>query len=131
MSSEGSAPSAAAASTASSSGGSASVSASSGGGGGAAAESKTILAQIQEFLDNIDRFLDKYPTAQQVKAKGVRPAYIAVGVTSAVLLFVLFGVGAAAVCNLTGFVYPLYASFKAVNSPQQDDDTQWLTYWIV
>jgi len=29
------------------------------------------------------------------------------------------------------FIYPAYASFKAIDSPDQNDDTQWLTYWVV
>jgi receptor expression-enhancing protein 5/6 len=32
---------------------------------------------------------------------------------------------------LVGFVWPVYASFKALKSADTADDTQWLTYWIV
>lgn len=30
-----------------------------------------------------------------------------------------------------GFARPAYCSFKALKTSSQDDDTQWLTYWIV
>jgi len=34
-------------------------------------------------------------------------------------------------CSLIGFAYPMYASCKAIASNGQEDDTQWLTYWVV
>lgn len=32
---------------------------------------------------------------------------------------------------MIGFVFPMYASIKAIESPATDDDTMWLTYWLV
>ena len=33
--------------------------------------------------------------------------------------------------NLVGFLLPSYFSLAALESPQPQDDVQWLTYWVV
>lgn len=33
--------------------------------------------------------------------------------------------------NLVGFVYPLFASMKALKSEDKEDDSMWLTYWVI
>jgi hypothetical protein len=44
---------------------------------------------------------------------------------------VFSGVGARALSNLVGLLYPLYRSFKALRSPEPGDDKQWLCYWLL
>jgi receptor expression-enhancing protein 5/6 len=51
------------------------------------------------------------------------------GVVVCGVLWLMFGPGL--LTNLLGFAYPAYASFKAIESADKDDDTQWLTYWVV
>ncbi|XP_020390207.1 receptor expression-enhancing protein 6 [Rhincodon typus] len=62
---------------------------------------------------------------------GVRKYNLATGSITVLGLYLMFGYGASLLCNLIGFVYPAYFSIKAIESSDKEDDTKWLTYWVV
>jgi len=48
------------------------------------------------------------------------------------LLSTIFFVGGMKlISDVATFVYPAYASFKAIDGGLPGDDTQWLTYWVI
>ena len=47
-----------------------------------------------------------------------------------VVLMFLLG-GGHFVIDLVAYLYPAYASIKAIETNDKNDDTQWLTYWLV
>ncbi|XP_005083363.1 receptor expression-enhancing protein 6 isoform X1 [Mesocricetus auratus] len=83
-----------------------------------------------------ERFLEQKNVATEalgaLEARtGVEKRYLAAGALALLSLYLLFGYGASLLCNVIGFVYPAYASVKAIESPNKEDDTVWLTYWVV
>jgi receptor expression-enhancing protein 5/6 len=68
--------------------------------------------------------------SQKLRDLGV-PKYVAIIASAAAVSAILSGYFSEVVCNLAGFIYPVYASYKAILSPSTEDDTQWLTYWVI
>ncbi|EGT38503.1 hypothetical protein CAEBREN_15523 [Caenorhabditis brenneri] len=92
--------------------------------------------QAQKVLDDIDKQLHEPSTVTNVLATveqktGVKRLHLVLGVVGLQALYLVFGHSAQLVCNFMGFVYPAYMSIKAIESSNKEDDTQWLTYWVV
>ncbi|KAL4476154.1 hypothetical protein ABPG74_009887 [Tetrahymena malaccensis] len=61
----------------------------------------------------------------------VKPSHIVLSLSAVLVLLSLLNVGSSLICNVVGFIYPAYMSFKALETTENNDDKQWLTYWVV
>ena len=76
--------------------------------------------------------LMKYPVLSTLEQRTQIPkAYAVIGALVFVVILHTFNSLAAPISNLVGWGLPAYLSFKALESPSQHDDVQWLTYWVV
>ncbi|KAJ1438361.1 receptor accessory protein 6 [Ochromonadaceae sp. CCMP2298] len=94
------------------------------------------MSAITAHLDSIrtqvhkNAFLKSYAALVEEKTK-VGIEYFIVGVLAVVAICVFSGFMANHISILIGFAYPAYASLVAIESTSKEDDTQWLTYWVV
>ena len=91
------------------------------------------MEQIEEFCQRFG--LDQYgeiPLVKQASEMTGQPHWlISFGIAVLLLLSCLTPPGLWLVSVVFSFLIPAYLSFKAVESPDHEDDKKWLTYWIV
>lgn len=96
--------------------------------------------QVHKYVelakDKIHDTLKKFPQVDEkvdmlAKKVNVDKAYVAGGIMLIPFLLLLsFGSGNFVV-DCIGFLYPVYASVKAIESDNKTDDSFWLTYWLI
>ncbi|KAH8556781.1 TB2/DP1, HVA22 family-domain-containing protein [Umbelopsis sp. PMI_123] len=93
---------------------------------------ESLQVKAKQQLKDLDIELSKYKFLNDIEAKTkVQKTHIALGGASILFIMVFFNLAGGLITNTIGWLYPAYASFKAIETPGKDDDTQWLTYWTV
>uniref|UniRef100_A0A0N4ZUC2 Receptor expression-enhancing protein n=1 Tax=Parastrongyloides trichosuri TaxID=131310 RepID=A0A0N4ZUC2_PARTI len=91
---------------------------------------------VEKFIGDLDKKLHQPSYFNDIfdnieKKTGVKRLHIVGGFFVLNILYLIFGHYANLMCNFIGFAYPAYISVKAIESAPKEDDTQWLTYWVV
>ncbi|XP_077441101.1 uncharacterized protein LOC144063047 isoform X2 [Vanacampus margaritifer] len=99
-------------------------------------EDMGLLSFLSAAKERAEKFLNEKNVVTDFLGKveektGVKKKILAAGAVSVTGFYLVYGYGASLLCNLIGFVYPAYYSVKAIESPSKEDDTKWLTYWVV
>lgn len=84
---------------------------------------------IHDLLEQRNIFTDLLNKLEA--ATNVRRHTLFLGGLSFILFYLTVGYAANFLCYFLGFVFPTYASVKAIETGNLSDDIKWLTYWLV
>lgn len=89
-----------------------------------------LVTRLETTINDQKSFFTPYFEKAE-KLTGVKRIIIAQTVLGLLSLYLIVGRAAQFVCNLIGFAYPAYKSLVALETSNKEDDSKWLTYWVV
>lgn len=90
------------------------------------------MEHLNSVIDSLTESTKNTPVISDIAKKaGVSTGHISLGLLVFLVLFMFLGVGADLITDLIGMFYPMYMSFKALETEGGEDDKLWLTYWVV
>jgi len=90
---------------------------------------ETIKVKIHDLLKKVPQI--DGPLTQASEASKIDKAFIVLAILAVpVLLAFIMDLGHI-IIDMIGFLYPMYASVKALETDGKEDDSQWLMYWII
>ena len=87
------------------------------------------IKAVNELLDQRNIFTDLLNKIEA--ATNVKRHTLFLGGLCFIVFYLAVGYAANFLCYFLGFVFPTYASVKAIETGNVADDTKWLTYWLV
>jgi receptor expression-enhancing protein 5/6 len=90
------------------------------------------MEKVNEVLARLTAHFDAIPKIKLLADKiGCQSGYIAIGFLLIAAFLVFSEIGSSFVVDVVSIAYPAYMSFKAIETKDEEDDKQWLTYWVV
>ncbi|KAJ6097809.1 hypothetical protein N7499_002183 [Penicillium canescens] len=88
--------------------------------------------RAQHTIAQLDKELSKYPVLNNLERQtNVPKVYAILGLVGVYFFLVFFNIAGEFLVNFAGFIIPGYYSLQALFTSNTQDDTQWLTYWVV
>ncbi|ORZ01584.1 TB2/DP1, HVA22 family-domain-containing protein [Syncephalastrum racemosum] len=93
---------------------------------------QAVQARFKQGLTQLDGQLSQFYYCNEFERRtGLPKTHLVLGAGGLGLIMIFFNIAGQLLTNFVSWVYPAYASFKAIETPSPTDDKQWLTYWTV